>query len=199
MTGIGAGFLGAELNCLTPVSWSVEPGVVLFGFTRPEAYVRGTLGLSYPQPRDSGRAANEHTMRVRASLSYALIRSQSFQGLADAQPTPWFTSPGLQQWALLLNTKISSELLIPATTPQSFFNSCGFELWQTLPRQWRGLGAIKYTKNAQASGMLLKGYRSVGPWSLSAGLGLTSVALSETVFSFVHPTMDVMYRLEDRR
>lgn len=177
------------------VYWTAEPGVLLYGFMRPDVYLEGTLGIAYPSSNPNRNDFEGEVWRIRGALSYAYVRQSSFVSLDESQPEFVINSPGLQQWTLLANSKITTELWMNTQKEDAFFSSVWLKIWQTLPPKWRGLGALKHTGQAQMSGIGFTGNHSSGPWSFSAGLGITSITVGKTIFTFAHPTLELKYQI----
>lgn len=195
LTALTAGFIGTQLHCPGTFFWSAEPGLLLYGFDRPDAYLESSIGIDYPTEEASRSATSESSWRVRTTVAYVYVRPNSFEYLQQAQPSNGLRSPGLQQWAILANSKVSSEFLLRLGPSHQLFNLVGIQLWQTLPPLWRGLGGLRQTRKGQMSGFSLSGYGSHGAWHASVGLGLSSIALERTVFTFAHPTFELKYGL----
>lgn len=195
LTALAAGFIGTELHCPGVFFWSAEPGIVFYGFDQPDAYFESSVGIDYPTTQTSRLGIGESVWSIRTTIAYVYVRPSSFESLPEAQPSSGFLSPGLQQWAMLANSKISSEFQLTMKPSSQVLKYLGIQLWQTLPPLWRSFGALRNTRKAQLSGFNLSGHGSYGDWHASVGLGVSSVAIERTVLSFVHPIVELKYRL----
>ncbi|MEY2986867.1 MAG: hypothetical protein RJB13_388, partial [Pseudomonadota bacterium] len=195
VTAMLSGFIGADLRCPGTIFWNAEPGVLLYGFERPDAYLETSAGVAYPSSSGDTDDNNRFKWNIRTAISYVFVRPQSFASLADVQPKFTIQSPGLQQWAILANSKVSTEIWTRNENLNFYLSSWGFEFWQSLPPQWRGLGALRYTQKAQLSGFNLTGHRNYGPWRISSTLGFSSIAIERSVFTLFHPTIELKYLL----
>lgn len=170
-----------------------------FAWKRWLPFATGKLAVGYP-PEHSSSAAPHHptpaAWQVVGQVSYVFLPDGAFSDLGSlASPSP-LSTPALQQWSLLSDADVSLTLRLNSEDKNSFFNSYSLKLWQTLPPQWRTLGALRDTRAAELQGLIFQAHWRKNSWSGTLGAGRMAIALDKISLSFFYPKAELTYHLQ---
>lgn len=170
-----------------------------FAWKRWLPFATGKLAVGYP-PEPSSSAPSDHRTpadwQIAGKVSYVFLPDGAFSNLGSlAAPSP-LSTPALQQWSLLADADVSLTLSLNSADKNSFFNSYSIKLWQTLPPQWRTLGALRDTRDADLQGLIFQAHLRKNNWSGSLGAGRMAIALDKISLSFFYPKAELTYHFQ---
>jgi len=133
--------------------------------------------------------------QVSGSVGYVLLQNNAFRGTHPWRDSQWILTPSIQQWALLTDSDVTLELTQKTQNSNALFDAYTLKLWQTLPRAWRIVGALRDTEDTDLSGIALLASVKKQHWSGRFGLGRALVATDRLAATFFYPTIELAYHL----
>lgn len=194
ITPLLTGFFSGAWGCTGTERWEVRLGTALSGQEFITPYIRTSVGVSLPAPQNPQTIEFLSGWEFSQSVQYSFVPEDSFKPPMEWSEGSLLYAPSLQQWNLLLDSEIAMEVSKKNTAPDTTRRSWGVKFWQVLPPQWRTLGALRSTRNANAYGLTVRATFRMGSWQAQLGLGRMTVAVDRIVASFFHPTMEVSFR-----
>ena len=194
-----AGVFAADWRCKGTFQWTIQAGIVGFAWKRWLPYATGKLAVGYPPEHPGPAAGHQPTSsnwQMVGQVSYVFLPDGAFANLDRLAARSSITTPALQQWGLLADADASLTLRLNAEDKNSFFNSYSIKLWQTLPPQWRTLGALRDTRDAELQGLIFQTHLDKDNWSGTFGVGRMAIALDKISLSFFYPKAELTYHLQ---
>lgn len=128
-------------------------------------------------------------------IRYVFLADNAFDSLTSLPNQSWLSNPSLQQWSLLSESDVSLELTWKSDTPTFLSQGFALKLWQTLPPQWRTVGALRQTRNTDLNGISLNALFQENRWQGRIGIGRMTFASDQLAATFFYPTFEVSYEL----
>lgn len=133
-------------------------------------------------------------------IHYTYLPEASFNPIESlASKSNPLLSPAVQQWSTFLDSEVALELLKKAGGSHLSITHWGLKVWQSLPPQWRSLGALRDTRNSNLNGLQAIARFQGQRWRAQAGLGRMTVAIDRVATTFIHPTVDLSLALGEAR
>ena len=200
VTSALTGVVSAELECGGDFLWGLRAGTVLLGFKKPVLYLRGSLGVSYPPLPTPGSLSSQNEWQLLQYIHYIYLPEASFNPIESLNKTSnLLLSPAVQQWSIFLDSEVALELLKKAGRNHLNITHWGLKVWQSLPPQWRSLGALRDTRNSSLNGLQAIARFQGQRWRAQAGLGRMTVAIDQVATTFIHPTVELSLALGEAR
>ncbi|MEY3902060.1 MAG: hypothetical protein RL189_1366 [Pseudomonadota bacterium] len=194
-----AGVIAADWRCEGSFQWAVQAGAVGFAWKKWQPFATGGLAVGYPPWHSNPAAADQPSAavwQVAGQVSYVFLPDGAFANLDNIASTSSLSTPALQQWSLLADADVSLTLRLNSETRNSTIHSYSLKLWQTLPSQWRTLGALRDTRDAELQGLIFQAHWRKNSWSGTLGAGRMAIALDKISLSFFYPKAELTYHLQ---
>lgn len=184
------GIVSIEIGCRSYFDWQLRSGGLLVSFRTPTPYLRTSVGLTFPQKTSSPEQNSQPEWQIVQNLKYVYVPEKSFEfSSSDFKNKPIFL-PSMQQWSIFLDSEVSLEFqkILPGGSFQP--TMWGIKIWQTIPAQWRSLGALRDTRNNEVNGYQITTKYQSKSWSAYLGLGRMNVAIDRISLNLIHPTVE---------
>lgn len=196
VSAIAAGLFAGDVYCINQIQWGLRAGAAAMGFSHWVPFIRGRIGVSFPPVQPYRENSPKMTRRqVSGSLGYVFLQNTAFRGTHPWRETQWLLTPSIQQWALLTDSDVSLEFTQKTQNSNAFFDAYSLKLWQTLPRAWRVVGALRDTEDTDLAGMAFLASVERKNWRARFGLGRALVTTDRLAATFFYPTIELAYHL----